>query len=161
MYLWHRANHKIPLLWRFHRMHHIDRKMDSTTGLRFHPGEFMFSSSLRLIVIPFLGINAMQLFFYEIILQPIIIFHHSNIALPEKFDRLFRVFIVTPNMHRVHHSQEIFETNSNYASIFSFWDRLFITFKKRKNTLTINYGLKKFKDKNWEKFSKMIILTFR
>ena len=148
MYLWHRANHQLPLLWRFHRVHHTDPALDSTSAYRFHIGEMVLSTLLRLAVIPVLGIRLVDLVFYELLLAPVIIFHHSNIALPEGIDRVIRLLIVTPNMHRVHHSDIPTETNSNYASIFSFWDRLWWTYRARDNS-TLRYGLKEFRDPRW------------
>ena len=141
MYLWHRANHIIPFLWHFHRLHHSDTKMDFSTALRFHPIEIIISSFLRLGVIALLGIQMQTLIIYEICLQVVILFHHSNVNLPEKYDRILRLFIVSPNMHRVHHSNITSETNSNYSSIFSFWDRLFKSFKQRKDPQNITYGI--------------------
>lgn len=150
MYLWHRANHRIPFLWRFHRTHHSDLTVDSTSALRFHTGEIVFSSLLRLLVIPLIGMQFIHLLIYEICLQPVIIFHHSNVALPEKMDRIFRAVIVTPNMHRVHHSQVRDETDSNYSSIFSFWDRLIRSFHKREDTRTLVYGLPYLQEREWQ-----------
>jgi sterol desaturase/sphingolipid hydroxylase (fatty acid hydroxylase superfamily) len=152
MYVWHRANHQIPFLWRFHRMHHSDLELNATSALRFHTGEIVFSSLLRLIVIPLIGMQFLHLLIYELCLQPVIIFHHSNIALPEKIDRVLRCLIVTPNMHRVHHSQEFDETNSNYSSIFSFWDRFIQSFRKRTDTQTLVYGLPYLQEKEWQNF---------
>ena len=160
MYLWHRANHRISFLWRFHRTHHSDTEMDSTSALRFHFGEIIFSSILRLLVIPLIGISYAELLTYEIILQPIIIFHHSNVALPEKLDRILRAVLVTPNMHRVHHSQIQNETDSNYSSIFSWWDRLAGTFKRREDTKTIVFGLTYFRELQWQSFVGMLRTPF-
>ena len=150
MYAWHRANHQIPFLWRFHRMHHSDLELDSTSALRFHTGEIILSSLLRLVVIPLIGMQFIHLLIYEICLQPVIIFHHSNVALPERLDRIFRTVIVTPNMHRVHHSQVKDETDSNYSSIFSFWDRMIWSFRKRKDTRTLVYGLPYLQEREWQ-----------
>jgi len=111
MYGWHRANHAIPFLWRFHRMHHSDPDLDVTTALRFHCGEMTLSSLLRLGIIPLLGLQLWQVILYEIVLLPVIAFHHSNVALPEKWDRVLRAVIVSPNMHRVHHSGRQPETD--------------------------------------------------
>jgi sterol desaturase/sphingolipid hydroxylase (fatty acid hydroxylase superfamily) len=156
MYLWHVANHQWPFFWRFHRMHHSDLQVDATTALRFHTGEIFFSSIARLAVIPLIGMSWIQLMIYEICLQPVILFHHSNVALPEKWDRLFRSVLATPNMHRVHHSQETDETNSNYSSIFSFWDRLARTFRRRDDTRTLRYGLPYLQEREWQSFSGML-----
>jgi len=149
MYGWHRANHTMPFLWRFHRMHHSDPELDTTSALRFHAGEMLISAVLRLAVIPLLGIPLNHLLLYELILEPVILFHHSNIALPETLDRPMRLLIVSPNMHRVHHSNIPEETNSNYASIFSFWDRIWGTYRRR-DILSVRYGLKEFRDPRWQ-----------
>ncbi|RME77394.1 sterol desaturase family protein, partial [Candidatus Woesearchaeota archaeon] len=122
MYWWHRLNHVIPFFWKFHQAHHTDTLMDSTSAFRFHTIEIVFSSIARLLVIPLLGMSMDQLLFYESILLPVIIFHHSNINLPKRLDSSLRLIIVTPNHHRVHHSKIRRETDSNYSSIFSFWD---------------------------------------
>jgi len=160
MYAWHWANHRIPFLWRFHRMHHSDLAVDSTSALRFHMGEIVLSSLLRLIVVPLIGMQFVHLLIYEVCLQPIIIFHHSNVALPERIDRVFRAVIVTPNMHRVHHSQIRDETDSNYSSIFSFWDRLIRSFRQREDTRTLVYGLPYLQEKEWQAFWGMLKTPF-
>ncbi len=149
MYLWHRANHGVAWLWRFHRVHHSDLAMDVTTALRFHAGEMVLSALLRLAVIPLLGITLGDLLLYELVLQPVIYFHHSNVALPERWDRRLRLLVVSPNMHRVHHSDIPSETNSNYASIFSFWDRLGRTHRRRE-VASIRYGLREFQEPRWQ-----------
>ncbi len=161
MYFWHRINHRVSLFWLFHRVHHTDREMDVTTANRFHPIEIMLSSLIRLPVFVFIGMSAAQFVLYEIVLILVIQIHHSNIALPEKVDRIFRVLLVTPNMHRVHHSVEWSETNSNFASIFSFWDRIWRTFRYRKNTLTIRYGLKILQEKKWQNLMGMLLTPFK
>ena len=161
MYLWHRSNHRIPFLWRFHRVHHTDPEMDTTTALRFHPVEIVFSSLLRLIVIPLIGLDLIHLLIYEMSMQPVIVFHHSNVGLPERWDRLIRSIIVTPNMHRVHHSQEGVEFNSNYSTLFSFWDRVFRTFRKRDNTLDIKFGLRILQEPKWQKLWGMLLTPFK
>jgi sterol desaturase/sphingolipid hydroxylase (fatty acid hydroxylase superfamily) len=150
MYLWHRANHAVPILWRFHRMHHSDPDMDVTTALRFHTGEIALSSILRLAVIPLLGMSLWHVILYEILLLPVIAFHHSNVALPEKWDRLLRAVIVSPNMHRVHHSDWQPETDSNFSSVFSWWDQLGGTFRFRKDVRTLRYGLREFDGEEWQ-----------
>ncbi|MBI3317832.1 MAG: sterol desaturase family protein [Candidatus Omnitrophica bacterium] len=155
MYGWHRANHALPWLWRFHRVHHSDDAVDASSAYRFHLGEMLISTLLRLAVIPLIGISLRQLVFYELILQPVILFHHSNINLPETLDRWMRSLVVSPNMHRVHHSDIPDETNSNYASIFSFWDRLWGSYRRRE-LLTIRYGLKEFREPRWQTFRGML-----
>lgn len=145
MYGWHRANHRLAFLWRFHRVHHSDPALDTSSAYRFHVGEMVISTLLRLAVIPLLGIPLKDLVLYELILQPVILFHHSNIALPEGLDRRLRTLVVSPNMHRVHHSDLPAETNSNYASIFSFWDRIWGTYRRRE-VISIRFGLNEFRD---------------
>lgn len=156
MYLWHRANHAAPFLWRFHRMHHSDSELDVTTALRFHFGEIAISSMLRLLVIPLLGLELWQVLLYETILLPVIAFHHSNVALPERYDRMLRGMVVSPNMHRVHHSDLRCETDSNYSSIFSWWDRLGGSFRLREDVRTLRYGLDEFRDPEWQSLWGMI-----
>lgn len=160
MYLWHRANHQLPLLWRFHRMHHSDPQVDATTALRFHIGELTFSSLIRFGVLFALGLTLWQLILYETILLPIILFHHSNVALPERWDRLFRILIVTPNMHRVHHSHLQSETDSNYSSVFSFWDRFGQSFRRKEKILMLHYGLDEFESSRWQGFRGMLKTPF-
>ncbi len=150
MYVWHRANHRVPFLWRFHRMHHSDPEMDVTTALRFHFGEIIISSTLRLAIVPLLGLTLWQVVLYETFLLPVIAFHHSNVALPERYDRFLRTVIVSPNMHRVHHSDWQPETDSNYSSIFSWWDRLGRTFRRRDDARTLRYGLREFDGEEWQ-----------
>ncbi|UCC95862.1 MAG: sterol desaturase family protein [Candidatus Omnitrophota bacterium] len=150
MYVWHMMNHRITLLWRIHRAHHNDITMDSTTALRFHPLEIVLSQFFNIGIIVLLSLRLNELLVYNLVLQMVIFFHHSNVGLTEGWDRVFRAILVMPNMHRVHHSIEVFETNSNYGSIFSFWDRLFSTFRKRNNTNNIIYGLNRFRENGWQ-----------
>ncbi|MDK2857143.1 MAG: hypothetical protein PWQ89_262 [Verrucomicrobiota bacterium] len=140
-YWWHRLNHRIPFLWRFHRMHHSDPWMDVTTARRFHPGEIAFSSLLRLPLIFLLGIHLWELLLYGALMGLVVDFHHANIALPERIDRWLRAWIVTPAMHKVHHSRIQAETDSNYTSLLSVWDRLFGSFRLRPDLAAIHIGL--------------------
>ncbi len=140
MYLWHVANHKTPILWRFHQVHHADRELDATSALRFHTGEIVLSSITRLAVLPLLGMTLAQLLVYELILQPIILLHHSNVRFPAGLDRVLRLVIVTPRIHWVHHSKLRIETDSNYSSVLNGWDRLFRTLRWKKPQ-EIEWGL--------------------
>ena len=140
-YWWHRANHRIPFLWRFHRMHHSDPWMDVTSARRFHPGEILFSSLLRLPLIFMLGIHLWELLLYGWLMGLVVDFHHANIALPERIDRWMRALIVTPAMHKVHHSRIQAETDSNYTSLLSVWDRLFGSFRLLPDPAAIEIGL--------------------
>jgi sterol desaturase/sphingolipid hydroxylase (fatty acid hydroxylase superfamily) len=145
-YVWHRANHEMAFFWRFHRMHHSDPWMDVTTARRFHPGEILFSSILRLPLIFLLGIHLWELLLYGSLMGFVVDFHHANIALPARADRWLRTLIVTPAMHKVHHSDIQAETNSNYTSLLSVWDRLFGTFRLRHDLAAIRIGLEDWND---------------
>lgn len=143
-YAWHRLNHEISFFWRFHSVHHSDNKMDVTTANRFHLGEIFFSSLFRIPLIVLFGVYLWELVLYEILMFAVVQFHHANVGLPEKYDRLLRAFIVTPNMHRVHHSRWQPETDSNYSSLFSFWDRIARTFRLSPEPEAIKLGLEEF-----------------
>ena len=160
-YWWHRANHEIRFLWRFHRMHHSDPWMDVTTARRFHPGEIVFSSMLRLPLIFLLGIHVRDLLLYGWIMGVVVDFHHANIALPERLDRYLRVLIPTPSMHKVHHSHLQPETDSNYTSLFSVWDRLFDSFRLRPDLAAIRIGLDKWSDARHQTIAGLLTTPFR
>lgn len=125
IYWQHVASHHIPMLWRFHKVHHADRDIDVTTGARFHPIEIVLSMLYKLFCIVILGPAAIAVFFFEVLLNASAMFNHSNISLPKAIDAVVRRVVVTPDMHRVHHSVIIGETNSNYGFFLSIWDRLF------------------------------------
>jgi sterol desaturase/sphingolipid hydroxylase (fatty acid hydroxylase superfamily) len=124
----HVASHKIPLLWRIHRVHHVDTGFDVTTGLRFHPLEILLSMLWKAAVVIALGAPALSVLVFEIVLNATSMFNHSNLRLRPGIDSLLRRVLVTPDMHRVHHSAERRETDSNYGFNFPFWDRLFGTY---------------------------------
>jgi len=123
-YWWHVLNHRIPFLWRFHNVHHIDPDLDVTTGFRFHFGEVAMSAVFRVVQVALIGISAPAFAIYEIVFQANTLFHHSNLRLPIRFERLLNKLLVTPRMHGIHHSQVEGETNSNYSVVFPWWDRL-------------------------------------
>lgn len=160
MYAWHIMNHRIPALWRLHRAHHNDIAMDSTTALRFHPIEILVSQAFNIGVILILGMNLRDLLIYNMILQMVIFFHHSNVGLPTGWDTLLKTIFVTPQMHRVHHSIETYETDSNYSSVFSWWDRIFKTFRMRQETKTIEFGLPYFREAKWQGVAGCIKIPF-
>jgi sterol desaturase/sphingolipid hydroxylase (fatty acid hydroxylase superfamily) len=151
MYLWHRLNHRVAFLWLFHKAHHADIAMDTTTALRFHPGELVLSTIVRLPVVIALGMTFDQLVLFEVVLNVSTLFHHSNLALGSA-DRLVRTAVVTPDMHRVHHSIEREELNSNFTSILSVWDRLFGTYRQRRDTKEITLGLPVYRGQEWQGF---------
>jgi sterol desaturase/sphingolipid hydroxylase (fatty acid hydroxylase superfamily) len=160
MYFWHRWVHTSAFFWRFHRMHHSDHNMDASTALRFHPGEIVFSTILRWGVFLILGLTAADLLIYETIMLPVIFFQHSNFFLPEKGDKVLRQIIVTPWMHWVHHSHIFKETNSNYGTIFSGWDRLFATLRLRSDPEKIHYGLDEIQLPAWQTVAGMLKTPF-
>ena len=151
MYLWHRANHLLPVLWRFHRMHHSDPAMDVTTAARFHLGEHLGSAALRIALIPLLGWNLWHLVIYDTLVIALTQFHHANISLG-KWDRWLRLVIVTPDMHKMHHSDQRTETDSNFSTVLSVWDRLAGTFTMRRDVSTVVFGLREFTDPGWQKW---------
>ena len=155
LYLWHQLNHRVPLLWRFHRMHHADGEMDVTTATRFHLGEHLGAASLRLGLIPLLGVNLVEIVVFEILVVLITMFHHAYISLG-RLDSLVRTIIVTPRMHQIHHSRQPTETNSNYSTLFSIWDRLFRTFRMRSGSEVIALGLDEFQDDRWQTVGGML-----
>ena len=160
-YTWHRLNHRVAFLWRFHAVHHADRELDASSALRFHTGEIVLSSVARLAVLPLLGLTIGQVLAYEMVLLPIILFHHSNIRVPASLDRSLRWLIVTPWMHWVHHSDRRRETDSNYASVFSFWDRLFGSFRLRAEPGEISLGLGHADRAEWGTLRGMVLMPFR
>jgi sterol desaturase/sphingolipid hydroxylase (fatty acid hydroxylase superfamily) len=160
MYVWHRANHTIPWLWRFHRMHHSDPAMDVTTGTRFHFGEHAIAGLLRLGLIPLLGFDLSHLLIYDVLSVAVPQFHHADISLG-RCDRWLRWFIVTPDMHKVHHSRERVETDSNYATVLPIWDRLAGTFRTRADPRTIAFGLDDFDAPQWQTLPGMLRTPLR
>lgn len=143
-YVWHRLNHEIPFFWRFHRVHHADAQMDVTTASRFHVGEIFFSSLLRIPLIILFGVHVWELLLYETMMFAVVQFHHANIALPTRLDQALRLVIVTPGMHKVHHSRWQPETDSNYSAFLSIWDRLLGSFRIREDLAAIRLGLDEF-----------------
>ncbi len=145
-YAWHRLNHRIPFLWRFHRVHHSDPHMDVTTANRFHLGEIALSSLLRVPLIALLGVRLEHLALYELMMFAVVQFHHANISLGARADRLLSWIIVTPFMHKVHHSRWQPETDSNYSAFLSVWDRLFRSFRTTSDPARLQLGLDEFAD---------------
>lgn len=160
MYVSHVIHHKISFLWRIHRVHHSDLSVDATTAYRTHIGETLISNILILfLVFPTFGVSLKSYFAYQIIFALITIFHHSNISMPKRLDDFLKIIIVTPNMHRLHHSNVNIETDSNYGSVFSFWDRLFKTYRV-KDPKDVIYGLKEFKESKWQDFTGLLVMPF-
>ncbi|VAX03689.1 Fatty acid hydroxylase family (carotene hydroxylase/sterol desaturase) [hydrothermal vent metagenome] len=128
IYLQHVLTHAVPTLWRLHRVHHADLDYDVTTGARFHPIEIILSLLIKFATIIVLGAPVVAVVIFEVVLNAMAMFNHSNVSLPRSLDRIMRLFVVTPDMHRVHHSTEDNEANSNFGFNLSLWDRLFGTY---------------------------------
>ena len=129
IYFQHVLFHAVPVLWRLHRMHHADLEFDVTTGVRFHPVEILLSMVIKLGVVLALGVPALAVLIFEVLLNATSMFNHGNVLLPQRIDRVLRTIVVTPEMHRVHHSIEAPETNSNFGFNLPWWDRLFGTYR--------------------------------
>ncbi len=129
IYLQHVMFHAVPALWRLHRMHHADLEFDVTTGARFHPIEILLSMAIKLTVVVALGPPAVAVLIFEVLLNGTAMFNHGNVRIPIKLDSVLRWFVVTPDMHRVHHSIIPQETNSNFGFNLPWWDRLFGTYR--------------------------------
>src|SRR5438270_830863 len=123
-YYWHVANHKIPVLWRFHNVHHLDPDLDVSTGFRFHFGEVLFSTIFRVLQVAVIGVPFGTFVCYELVFQGNTLFEHSNVRLPIRFERILNKVLVTPRMHGIHHSQIRTEANSNFGVVFAWWDKL-------------------------------------
>jgi sterol desaturase/sphingolipid hydroxylase (fatty acid hydroxylase superfamily) len=123
-YYWHVANHRVPFLWRFHNVHHIDPDLDVSTAFRFHFGEIALSAGFNLLAVSVIGISAWAFVACQVAFQGEVLFHHSNLRLPIGFERLLTRIIVTPRMHGIHHSQVERENKSNFGTVFTWWDRL-------------------------------------
>ncbi len=128
VWLEHVASHKIPIFWRIHRMHHSDVEFDLTTAVRFHPIEIVLSMAWKYLIVLVLGAPAISVLIFEVVLNGAAMFNHANLKLPLWLDRWLRLLIVTPDMHRVHHSIDMRETDSNYGFNLSIWDRIFRTY---------------------------------
>lgn len=124
----HWASHRLPILWHVHKVHHADQGLDVTTALRFHPVEILFSMLWKSLVVLLLGAPAVSVLIFEIVLNGAAMFNHANLRLPAAFERALRLLVVTPDMHRMHHSVKRAETDSNYGFNLSIWDRLFRTY---------------------------------
>ena len=131
IYWQHRLFHTVPMLWRFHKMHHADSHVDTTTGLRFHPVEIAMSLGIKAAAVVILGVPAIAVVIFEVALNGFALFNHANIRLPQKWDDRIGLVLITQRLHRIHHSQAKNESNSNYGFSVSWWDRLFNSFTPR------------------------------
>jgi len=164
IYMQHVMVHAVPLFWRFHRVHHADLDYDVTTGARFHTVEIIFSMFIKLICIALLGPSVFAVILFEVILNGMAMFNHGNVGLPKSLDKILRFFVVTPDMHRVHHSIEEDETNSNFGFNLTWWDRVFGTYRKevRKGQIDMTIGLKNIRNPKETNFILgMLLIPFR
>ncbi len=160
IYLWHLLTHSVPLLWRFHRVHHSDMNMDVTTANRFHLGEFLVTGLLRLAIIYTFGIPLLAYILFEILINISIQFHHSSIKVPEAFERIWMLLFVPPALHRIHHSVKIRERDANYGVLFSIWDRMLGTLVTKVDQGSIIIGIgshRKFEELG---FWQMLLMPF-
>lgn len=163
IYLQHVMFHAVPGLWRLHRMHHADLDFDATTGLRFHPVEILISMRIKLAVVAALGPPGIAVLLFEVILNATALFNHANIDLPRHVDRVLRLFVVTPDMHRVHHSVDPRETNSNYGFKLPWWDRLLGTYiaQPAKGHAGMEIGIEQFRTQRDLWLDQMLAQPFR
>jgi sterol desaturase/sphingolipid hydroxylase (fatty acid hydroxylase superfamily) len=129
IYWQHRLFHQVPMLWRLHKVHHADLDFDVTTGVRFHPLEILLSMLIKLLAVLLIGPPALAILLFEVLLNGTALFNHANVYIPPSIDRLLRLVVVTPDMHRVHHSSIYVETNSNYGFNLPWWDRMFASYR--------------------------------
>lgn len=163
IYAQHVAFHKFSFFWRFHKVHHADRDIDVTTGIRFHPAEIIFSLMYKCLLVVVIGPGAIAFVIFEIILNGTSLFNHANLKLPVWLDRLLRTFIVTPDMHRVHHSTLNSETNSNFGFNLPYWDYVFRTYRPQPKAghTDVRIGLADQQTSNPSKLSWSLIFPFR
>lgn len=146
IYWWHRANHEVSFLWRFHQVHHLDQFLDASSALRFHFGEVFLSALVRALVMFLIGVPLEAVVVFETVLALVTMFHHSNVRLPQNFERLLSLVIVTPSIHWVHHHALRADTDSNYSTVLSIWDRLFGSRSATRRTTTMAIGVEGAQD---------------
>ncbi len=163
IYTQHVLFHHVPLLWRLHKVHHIDQDIDVTTGLRFHPLEIIISMLIKCAAILLLGIPVVAVVTFEILLNATAMFNHGNVSMPSALDRWLRLLVVTPDMHRVHHSVIVEETNSNFGFNLPWWDRLFSTYRAqpRAGHMKMTIGLEQYQDINKTGLWQLLIIPLR
>lgn len=160
-YYWHRANHKIALLWRFHNVHHVDPDLDVSTSFRFHVVEIAYSVPFRLAQVLVLGISPSAFVIYQVVFTVATMFHHANMRLPFGLERRLNKLIVTPRMHGVHHSAVLGETDSNYSVIFSWWDRVHRTLVLNVHQAAINVGVPGYRSTEDNQLGSLLTMPFR
>jgi sterol desaturase/sphingolipid hydroxylase (fatty acid hydroxylase superfamily) len=160
-YYWHIANHRIPFLWRFHNVHHIDPDLDVSTGFRFHFGEVTMSVVFRVLQVSLIGLSGWAFAVYELVFQANTLFHHSNLRLPIRFERWLNKALVTPRMHGIHHSQVQRENNSNYGVVFPWWDLLHRTLGLNIPQTEIAVGIAGYSLRDDNELRNALLMPFR
>jgi len=160
LYVWHLLNHKMPFLWRFHRVHHSDLNMDVSTATRFHIGELAISAVIKISLIYFLGASPLGVLIFESALVMCAQFHHSSLKVPVWFENLWWILFVPPSMHRIHHSVVIKERDSNYATIFSLWDRFLGTLTKHVDQRMIKIGVGAYRQPEKLNLHHLLVMPF-
>lgn len=160
IYAQHVAFHRVPLLWRLHRVHHADLDVDVTTGVRFHPVEILLSMAIKAAMVLGLGAPALSVIVFEIVLNATSMFNHANVGIPAGVEQALRRIVVTPDMHRIHHSVRREETDSNFGFNLSWWDRLFRTYRARPadGEQAMTLGLPQFRDPEVLRLIRMLLL---
>lgn len=161
LWWWHWATHRVPFLWRFHLVHHIDRDMDFSTALRFHFGELALSIPVRALQMIAIGVDVQSLWLWQTILFASILFHHANVRLPLRLERVLARVIVTPRMHGIHHSGREDETNSNWSSLLSAWDFAHRTFRLDVPDERIAIGIPAYRKAEDVTIGKILAMPFR
>jgi len=160
-YHWHKINHKYPLLWRFHNVHHIDPDMDISTSFRFHWGEVLYSTVFRVFQVAVFGISLVTYVTYEIIFQLCTMFHHSNLRLPFRWEKFLNYIFVTPRMHGVHHSTVANENYSNFSVVFRWWDFLHKTLRLNIPQQQITIGVPAYLQPDDNRLDNLLLMPFR
>ena len=161
LYLWHWLNHRVPGLWRFHAVHHIDLDLDSTTGLRFHFGELALAAGFRAAQVLLLGVDRDTLRAWQQTLLLSVVFHHSNLELPTEIERALQYVVVTPRMHGIHHSTKGEEMNTNYSSLLSWWDRVHGSLHLTTPQSVITIGVEGFSEPDQVTLTRSLSLPFK
>lgn len=159
IYFQHRVFHAVPILWRLHRVHHADPELDASSGLRFHPVEILLSLGIKAVAVVALGAPAEAVLVFEVLLNATALFNHANVALPAWLDRPLRLVLVTPDMHRVHHSEIREETDSDFGFCLSCWDRIFGTYiaEPSKGQLGMVIGVEGFRDDPEQRIDRLLL----
>lgn len=162
VYAQHWASHNVPWLWRLHRMHHADLDFDMSTAVRFHPIEIVGSMIYKIAVVWLLGIHPNVVLLFEVVLNGTALFNHGNFSIPTQLEKVLRWFVVTPDMHRIHHSIRPKESNSNYGFNFPWWDHLFGTYtaRPRENPKSMQIGIELFRNENDSALPKLLVQPF-